>query len=183
MNNQTILTIMLFVFVISGSITNSYCQTNTEIITEYGTGLIWTYNPSDSDIDYIAETHSGVSDTSQYAKDRDIDKGLIYFLCSEKRQTDFSIPKEKIINVIHIKHDITVYGGVDYAFTQDTVYEIHTSTSNAGIFTSSHITLIPNLKNHLDYYSLFNKDNCVPNKDLFFLTLNFCRRNRIIIKL
>lgn len=144
MNNQTILTIMLFVFVISNSITNSYCQTNTEIITEYGTGLIWTYNPSDSDIDYIAETNSGVSDTSQYAKDRGIDKGLIYFPCKEKRQTNFSIPKERIINTVHIKHDITVYDKTDYVFTQDTVYEIHTTTSNAGIFTSSYVTPIPN---------------------------------------
>ena len=99
MKNKTILTIMLLVFVISNSITNSYCQINSQIkesaiIIEYGTGLIWTYNPIDSDIDYIAETHSGVSDTSQYAKDRDIDKGLIYFPCKEKRQINFSIPKE-----------------------------------------------------------------------------------------
>lgn len=183
MKNKTIFTIILFVFIIFSSITNSYCQTSTEIITEYGTGLIWTYIPSDSYIDYIAETNSGVSDTSQYAKDRNIDKGLIYFPCKEKRQTDFSIPKEKIINVIHIKHDITVYDKTDYVFTQDTVYETHTTTSNAGIFTTSDITPIPNFENHLDYYNYFAENDCVPYKDLFFLTLNFCRRNSIIIKL
>ena len=39
---------------------------------------------------------------------------------------------------------MTVCDKTDYVFTGDTVYEIHTSEANAGIFTDSDIKTIPN---------------------------------------
>ena len=145
--------------------------------------FVITYNPSHSS-DYIAAHESGVPVTDKYATDRDVDKGQIYFPCSKKRLHDYKIPKQKIVNIVSIKYNMTVYDKTDYVFTQDTIFEIHTTTANAGIFTDSDIKLIPNvidLSGKIKYTHQKSK-NCNFDDNLFNHVLNFCSKNNIKIK-
>jgi len=141
------------------------------------------YNPF-HDKDYTAEHESSISVTDKYATDRDVDKGQIHFPCNKKRLHDYKISKEKIVNIISLKYDMTVYDKTDYVFTKDTIFEIHTSTANAGIFTDSDIKFIPNtidLSSEIKYPRQDNK-SCNLNDYLFNLVLSFCKKNSIKIQ-
>jgi hypothetical protein len=148
-----------------------------------GVNFVITYNPARK-TDYKAEHHSGVPLDSKYAKERDVDKGQVRFPCTGKTVRDFVIPKEKIVNVASIKYDMTVCDKTDYVFTGDTVFEIHTSEANAGIFTNSDIKTIPN---NLDpsgreKYRHSKKTNCNFDDKLFNAVLTFCEKNHIRTK-
>ena len=122
---------------------------------------------------YFAEHECGVSDTSKYFKDREINEGQIYFPCENKRQHNFIIAHEKIISIISIKYDMDVYDKTDYIFTQDTIFEVHTYSTNAGLFTVSDIKFLLNNKGSIQKS---NKD-CNFNNYLFDLVSNFCKKN------
>jgi len=146
--------------------------------------LVISYNPSRPN-DYIAAHESGVPVTGKYAKDREVDKGQIHFPCKNKRLQDYKISKERIINIISIKYDMDVYDKTDYVFTQDTIFEVHTSTANAGIFTDSDIKFIPN---NIDFsgktkYPHQKKESCNFNDYLFNFVLRFCKKNNITLKI
>jgi hypothetical protein len=162
---------------------------DAKIITEtfpsdiQGINFVITYNPARK-TDYKAEHASGVPLDSQYAKEREADKGQVHFPCSGKTVKDFMIPKETIVNVVSIRHDMTVYDKTDYVFTGDTVFEIHTCTANAGIFTDSDITSIPNNldKSGGEKYLHSKQTNCNLDDKLFNAILAFCEKNHIRTK-
>jgi hypothetical protein len=146
--------------------------------------LVITYSPLQKS-DYIAEHESGVSDTSKYAKDREVNKGQIYFPCINKQMHDYRISKNTIVSIVSIKYNMAVYDKTDYIFTQDTIFEVHTSTANAGIFTNSDIKYKPNvinIANSGEYHPASNGASCNFNEYLFGATLNFCKKNSIVLK-
>jgi len=170
---------------------NYHTYTDTIQSNDDKINLIITYNDSNQ-CDYVAEHESGVSDTNKYAKDRDVNKGQIYFPCKNIREHDYKILKNKIVSIISIKYEMSVYDKTDYVFTQDSIFEIHTSTANAGIFTNSYVKVIQNnldiftktispVKNNEYNFNDFNKP-CSFNDYLFYLTLNFCKKYNIKIK-
>ena len=140
------------------------------------------YNPSLPN-EYKAEHESGVPITGQYAKDREVDKGQIHFPCQHKRLHDYKIQKDNIVNIITIKYAMDVYDKTDYIFTRDTIFEIHTSTANAGIFTDSEIKMIPNKIDELSAEKYLHKTNkdCIFNDYLFNFVLTFCEKHQIKI--
>jgi hypothetical protein len=148
-----------------------------------GINLVITYHPARK-ADYKAEHTSGVPLDSKYAKERDVDKGQVRFPCSGKTVKDFVIPKEKIVSVVSVKYDMTVYDKTDYVFTGDTVFEIHTSAANAGIFTSSDIKTIPNNldKSGGKKYPHSKNADCNLDDRLFNAVLAFCEKNHIRTK-
>jgi len=145
-----------------------------------GINFVITYDPARK-ADYKAEHDSGVPLDSKYAKEREVDKGQVHFPGSGKTVKDFVIPKGKIVNVVSIKYDMTVCDKTDYVFTADTVYEIHTSGANAGVFTSSDIKTIPNNldKSGGKKYLHSKNTNCNLDDRLFNAILAFCERNHI----
>ena len=145
-----------------------------------GINFVITYDPARK-TDYKAEHDSSVPLDSNYAKDRDLDTGQVHFPCSGKTVRYFIIPKGKIINVVSIKYDMTVYDKTDYVFTGDTVFEIHTSAANAGIFTGSDVKSIPNNldKSGGKTYLHSKNANCNLDDTLFNAILAFCEKNHI----
>jgi hypothetical protein len=164
-------------------------ETDAKIITDTfpsdirGINFVITYNPSRK-TDYIAEHNSGVSLDDKYAKDRNLDKGQVHFLSSGKTLKDFMIPKEKIVAVVGTKYDMTVYDKTDYVFTDDTVFEIHTYTTNASVFINSDIKTIPNNldKSGGEKYLHSKNANRNFNDTLFYAILAFCEKNHIRTK-
>ncbi len=141
--------------------------------------LVIMYNPPLQN-DYKAEHESGVSDTSIYAIDRGVNNGQIFFPCINETRNDYKIAKENILNIISIKYDMTVYDKTDYIFTHDSIFEIHTTTANAGIFMNSDIKIMPNktpYQKHLKHNA--NEEQCNFNDYFFNLVLNFCQKNNI----
>ncbi|MEI8343249.1 MAG: hypothetical protein WCH43_17145 [Verrucomicrobiota bacterium] len=145
-----------------------------------GINFVITYDPARK-TDYKAEHDSGVPLDSKYAKERDVDNGQVRFPCSGKTAKDFVIPKEGIVNVVSIKYDMTVCDKTDYVFTADTVFEIHTFESNAGIFTSSDVRSIPNKLDPSGGRKYLHSKNTKCNLDdrLFNAILAFCEKNHI----
>jgi hypothetical protein len=148
-----------------------------------GVNCVITYNPSRK-TDYIAEHSSGVSLDDKYAKDRNLDKGQVHFIGSGKTLKDFMIPKEKIVTVVSTKYDMAVYDKTDYVFTEDTIFEIHTYATNAGIFTDSNIKTIPNNLGKSGREKYLHSKNATRNFNdtLFYAVLSFCEKNHIRTK-
>lgn len=170
---------------LSNKIGDSYLKIKTDTLSSdiNDVKLIIVHHPY-SKGDYITEYKSDVLDTSKYATDRGINKGQIHFPCKNKSQHDYKIPIQKNINIVSIKYDMAVYDKTDYVFTQDTIFEIHTFTSNAGIFTDSDVKFN---QNDIDISS--NKKTlrtanikCSFNNYLYDMVLNFCQENNIKIK-
>jgi len=96
-----------------------------------------SYDSNYSKTDYITEAYTSLSDTDKYVTDRGLDTGLIYFPCSGVRQKTYDISKDIINKVIKTKYEMDVYDRTDFIFTSTSVIIIHTSASNAGVFTGS----------------------------------------------
>jgi ABC-type glycerol-3-phosphate transport system substrate-binding protein len=149
-----------------------------------GINVVVTYNPGLKKSDYKAEHSSGVPLDDQYAKDRDLDKDQVHFPGSGKTLKDFMIPKEKIVTVVSTKYDMTVYDKTDYVFTDDTVFEIHTYATNAGVFINSDVKTIPNNldKSGGKKYLHSKNANRNFNDTLFYAVLAFCEKHQIRTK-
>lgn len=136
--------------------------------------------------DYIVETDSGVPDTSKYARDREVDKGLITLTSTNKRVHSFKIDRKKILAVVTLKYDMTVYDKYDVVFAKDSIYFIHTFTTNAGIFTCSDVAIFENLRDELEYFALFNRADkpCLNHTDreLFYTALLYCKKFNISVR-
>ncbi len=90
--------------------------------------------------DYAAMTASGVPLSDPYAVARGADKGLVRMMSEGGRQRNrYAIPRARIRAVVRVKLDADIPDWVDLVFTRGALMVIHTSTANAGIFTTSDV--------------------------------------------
>jgi hypothetical protein len=126
--------------------------------------------------DYQAEVYSGVPLSDPYAKERGLERGLVWIAFTDERQLSFRVPKEKMKRLTRLVMDDepksppgfalaasrSLYPAaftspadtrsypkdrVDVIDTSDGTIIVATTTSNAGIFTSSDVYLFPKNKN------------------------------------
>ena len=60
----------------------------------------------------------------------------------------YTIPRERIRAIVRIKHDMDVLDRVDLVFTRTVLVFVHTSHSNAGLFTGSDVYEPPFISDH-----------------------------------
>jgi len=130
-------------------------------------------------MDYQAEVYSGVPLSDPYARERGLERGLVWLAFSDERQLSFRVPKEKMKRLTRLVMDDeprtppgfalvtqrTVTPGnyaapadtrnypkdrVDVIDTTEGTVVVATTTSNAGIFTSSDVYLFPKNKNETE---------------------------------
>jgi hypothetical protein len=90
--------------------------------------------------DYAAQASSALADPAPYAVARGGDKGLIYLKDKNDRAVKrYTIPRQEIRAVVHVKYDMVVLDAADLVFTDRNLILIHTTTSNAGMFTTSDV--------------------------------------------
>jgi hypothetical protein len=90
--------------------------------------------------DYAAETASGVPPTDPYAVQRGADKGLISLMSQGGvRAKRYIIPHDLIRAIVRVQYDQVIPDRVDLVFTTKDLMLIHTSTGNAGVFTTSDV--------------------------------------------
>lgn len=142
-----------------------------------------SYDSNYSASDYIAETNSGLEDTDKYVTERGLDKGLIFIPCPGERFKNYKIDSDTIYQIIKARYEMDVYNRTDFIFTSSKIFIVHTSASNAGIFTGSDIYSIPRFKNKEKYKSYldFQDEKCSGNKKLLLEVLDFCIRHDISI--
>ncbi len=146
-----------------------------------GITITITYDTNFSHDVYVVETNSTLPDTSKYAKDRGIDKGLITFPCTGETLFKYSISSDRITAIVKTKYDMSVYDKTDFVFTKDSLYIINTSQANAGIFTGSSVYVLPSLDSKYEFQTYVSglSSTCNLNKKLLFQVLDFCSRNDI----
>lgn len=109
-----------------------------------GIDLIITCDPEAANRDYVTETFSSIPLTDTYALERGVDRGLVFLVYEDMRQIEeFVIPHEEISSVVQIRYDMDVYDRTDVVFTQEKLVMVHSSTSNAGMFTRSDVFVLP----------------------------------------
>ncbi len=122
-----------------------------------GIDYVITYDQEFANQDYAAEVFSGVPLTDTYAVDRGVNEGLVFLVFEHMRQVEeYVIPNEDISAVVRIRYDMDVYDRTDVIFTKDNVVMVHTTTSNAGIFTSSDVYILPYPETGFEYMSLMS---------------------------
>lgn len=89
-------------------------------------------------VDYQAEVYSGVPLDDPYAKERGIDKGLVKMVFEKQRRLAFRVPHERIKKRVRFTGE-GPRDHVDVLDTEDGFVVVETTTSNAGIFTSSDV--------------------------------------------
>jgi hypothetical protein len=148
-----------------------------------GITITITYDSNYSKEDYNVESYCSLPDTDEYVIDRGADKGLIEFPCSGKRLKSYVFKKEEMQKIIKTKYDFDVPDKTDFIFTPSNVYIVHTSITNAGIFTSSDIFILP-LMPVKDYETYLRKINpeCLDeqSRKLFLRIITFCMKNNIL---
>lgn len=146
-----------------------------------GITITITYDTNFAHDIYVVETSSTLPDTSKYAKDRGIDKGLIQFPCTGETVSKYVIVPGKITAIIKTKYDMSSYDRTDFVFTRDSLYIVNTSQTNAGVYTTSSIYVLPSLDSKYEYQAyLSGRANlCNMNKRLFLQILDFCSMNDI----
>ena len=70
--------------------------------------------------DYLAPHQSGISDTSNYAKERGVNKGQIHFPCTNETRHDYTITKKKIVSIVRVLEN-TYDNRTEYIFTPDSI--------------------------------------------------------------
>lgn len=130
-------------------------------------------------MDYQAEVYSGVPLSDPYARERGLERGLVWLAFTDERQLSFRVPKEKMRRLTRLVLDEeprtppgfalaatrTPYpvsfadpadtrsypkDRVDVIDTTDGTVLVATTTSNAGIFTSSDVYLFPKGKSEAE---------------------------------
>ena len=122
-----------------------------------GINFIITYDEVFANQDYVAEELSGVPLTDTYAVERTVDSGSVFLVFENMRRVEeYIIPHEDISAVVQIRYDMDVYDRTDVVLTQENVVMVHTTTSNAGIFTGSDVYILPYPETGFEYISLFS---------------------------
>jgi hypothetical protein len=94
--------------------------------------------------DYAAGTAAGVPLTGPYAVQRGADKGLISLMGQAGvHARRYIIPHHLIRAIVRVEYDQVIPDRVDLVFTAKDLMLVHTSTSNAGIFTTSDVYRLP----------------------------------------
>ncbi len=130
-------------------------------------------------MDYQAEVYSGVPLSDPYARERGLERGLVWLAFTDERQLSFRVPKEKMKRLTRLVMDDEPHAPpgfalaasrtlfpanfadpadtrsypkdrVDVIDTSDGTVVVATTTSNAGIFTSSDVYLFPRGKSEAD---------------------------------
>jgi hypothetical protein len=119
-------------------------------------------------VDYEAETASGVPLTDPYAVQRGADKGLISLMSKGGvRAKRYIIPHHLIRAIVRVQYDQLIPHRVDLVFTTKDLMLIYTSTSNAGIFTTSDIYQLPyNGTGSVDHKPLQQNEDLLQMLDL-----------------
>jgi hypothetical protein len=122
-----------------------------------GIDFIITYDKVFANQDYVAEVFSSVPLTDTYAVERRVDSGSVFLVFENMRQVEeYVIPNEDISAVVQIRYDMDVYDNTDVVLTQENVVMVHTTTSNAGIFTRNDVYILPYPETGFEYISLLN---------------------------
>lgn len=130
-------------------------------------------------MDYQAEVYSGVPLSDPYARERGLERGLVWLAFTDERQLSFRVPKEKMKRLTRLVMDDEPRAPpgfalaasrsvvpasfaapadtrsypkdrVDVIDTTEGTIIVATTTSNAGIFTSSDVYLFPRGKSEAD---------------------------------
>lgn len=89
-------------------------------------------------VDYQAEIYSGVPLDDAYARERGVDKGLVRMVFEKQRKLAFRVAHERIKKRVRFTGE-GPRDHVDVIDTEDGFVVVETTTSNAGIFTSSDV--------------------------------------------
>lgn len=89
-------------------------------------------------VDYQAEVYSGVPLDDPYARERGLDKGLVKMIFDKQRRPAFRVAHERIKKRVRFTGE-GPRDHVDVIDTEDGFVVVETTTSNAGIFTSSDV--------------------------------------------
>lgn len=94
--------------------------------------------------DYHAKTAAGVPLTSAYAIERGANRGLVTLIDRGRRRVKaFTMPHARIRAVVRVRYDQTLPEWADFVFTAKRLELVHTTTANAGIFTTSEVYDLP----------------------------------------
>jgi len=114
-----------------------------------GVVLVLSYDPAHPTADYAAETFSALPDTDPYVVTRGLDQGLVRLVNEHSRQVKrYTIPRERIRAIVRVKHDMAVLDRVDLVFTRTVLVFVHTTHSNAELFTGSDVYELPFISAH-----------------------------------
>jgi hypothetical protein len=108
-------------------------------------GVDWvaSYEAGPLPVDYRAETACGLPLNDPYVVQRDADKGLVFRKDQhDRRAKQYTVAGARIRAIIRVKYDMAVLDRVDLVFTDspsENLILVHTTTENAGIFTSSDV--------------------------------------------
>ena len=114
-----------------------------------GVDLVLAYDPASLTADYAAETFSSLPSNDPYVVTRGLDQGLVRLVNEHSRQAKrYTVPRAQIRAIVRIKYDMAVLDRVDLVFTGTYLVVVHTTTSNAGIFTGSDVYELPFIGAH-----------------------------------
>lgn len=100
---------------------------------------------------YFAETNSYVPLDSEYATSCEIGEGLVTMMDTGTRVVQFHVDRELITSAFEIRYDMDVYDKIDILqTTMGELIVVHTYTTNAGIFTASHVWPLASTSNLSD---------------------------------
>jgi hypothetical protein len=141
-----------------------------------GITITMTYDSNFAHDVYVVETGSAIQDSGKYS-----DKVLIQFPCTGQTVSKYVIIPSRLTAIIKTKYDMSSYDRTDFAFTHDSLYVVNTSQTNAGLYTTSSIYVLPTLDSKYEYETYFSgrANICNMNKKLFMQVLDFCSKNDI----
>lgn len=166
---NTALIFGLFLFTIYSCLFSDNIQDEMLIISDHfisirvpsdieGIELIVSYDPLSVLQDYKVEVSSSISESDSYSTERGVDNGLIFLVNEDIRQVEeYIIPQEDLVAIIHVIYDMDVFDKTDVILTAKNVVIVHTTISNAGIFTRSDVYVLPFPETGFEYIDLFNR--------------------------
>ena len=128
---------------------NAHAKANAEVKVE---PLVISETSLAPRTDYQAETYSGVPLDAPYAKQRGLAKGLVYMVFEHQRRPAFRVGHERINKLVKLVEAAqasvviaksTMTTRIDVLDTKDGIVVVETTTTNAGIFTSSDVYVFP----------------------------------------
>lgn len=108
-------------------------------------GVDWvaSYEAGPLSVDYHAETACSLPLNDPYVVQHDADKGLVFLEDQrDRRVKQYTVAGARIRAIVHVEYDMDVLDRADLVFTDrpsENLILVHTTTENAGIFTSSEV--------------------------------------------
>jgi len=137
-------------------------------IKQSGEDFLISCQPGPLSADYNAATASGVALSTPYAVARGANKGLVRLMFQDRRRVKrFVVPGRSIQSLVTVKLQQTVPDKVDILYVPARMVVIHTSTSNAGIFTDSDVYRLPlDASGRVDRQALKNSPDVLQSVNL-----------------